>query len=66
MQTIKIYSDTPIDNLTIKNIIDIFKVSKCPNESMFFSIENFKGFDGKNILLGAGDRFLEVIYVDET
>lgn len=64
MQTIKIYSDTPIDNLTIKQVIDIFKVSRCPNESLWHSIPRFKSFDGEIVQIGEGNRFMETIFIE--
>lgn len=61
---IKIQSDKPIDGLTLKNIIDIFKVSKCPNESLFHSIKDFKSFNGNTVQIGNGNIFFEVVNVE--
>lgn len=61
---IKIQSDAPIDGLTLKNIIDIFKVSKCPNESMFFSTPRFKFFKNGVVQIGDGNKFFEVINLE--
>lgn len=63
---VKIQSDKPVDGLTLKNIIDIFKVSKCPNESLFNSIKDFKYFDGNTVQIGNGKNFFEVINVEVT
>ena len=62
---VKILSDSPLDNLTLKKILDIFSESLCPNESMFFSIDNFTSFDGKIIKLGVTGRFTETLYIKE-
>lgn len=61
---IKIQSDTPIDNLTIKQVIDIFKVSQCPNESLWHSIPRFNFFNGEIVQIGEGNRFMETIYIE--
>ena len=61
----KIYSDRPVKLDTIKKLVDIFRKSNCPNDSMFNSIENFKGFDGRNILLGTGNGFLTVLQINK-
>lgn len=61
---LKIQSDKPLDGLTLKNILDIFKNSNCPNESLANSVVGFKFFDGKVIQIGNGNKFFEVINLE--
>lgn len=54
---IKIQSDKPIGGLTLYKIIDIFKVSQCPNESLRASIPEFTSFKDGVVTLGEGGIF---------
>lgn len=55
MLTIK--SDRPITDERITQLIDILKVSQCPNESMFNSFDDFVSFKDDVITFGTGEGF---------
>lgn len=61
---LNIYSDRPLGVHDFKTIADIFRESKCPNESMFYSLAGFKKFDGKNIFVGTAKPFVSEIYIE--
>ena len=59
---IKIQSGEEISADTIQKVKDIFAESKCPNESLYHTFDDFTGFDGKVIQFGEGDNY--VVYVE--
>ena len=59
---IKIQSSEEISADTIQKVKDIFAESKCPNESLYYTFDDFTGFNGKVIQFGEGDKY--VAYVD--
>ncbi|MBQ3433803.1 MAG: hypothetical protein IJG24_02015 [Selenomonadaceae bacterium] len=61
MLTIK--SGEPITDETLAKIKDIFRESKCPNESLSKTFDNFSWFKDKIIQFGEGENFVEYISV---
>ena len=57
MKMIDINSDRALTQEELQKIQSIFQQSKCPNESLISSIDNCKGFDGQQVLIGAGGVF---------
>lgn len=63
MLTIK--SGEPITDETLAKIKDIFRESKCPNESLSKTFDNFSWFKDKIIQFGEGENFVEYISVKD-
>ena len=59
-----VQSGEPITDERIAQIKDIFRVSKCPAESLKFSFDDYKYFNGKVIQFGEGENFQEYISVE--
>ena len=54
---LEIRSGKPISEITIKKIKQIFEESKCPNESMRNSIEDFAFYNGFVVQLNSGEYY---------
>ena len=61
---VKIQSGEYISEETLEKIKDILHNSRCPNESLKNSVENFSFFDGKTIQLSDGENFVEYVEVE--
>lgn len=60
--TLQILSDKPITPELTDKIADIFKNSKCPNESLTNSFENFHSFDGRSVVVfGQGKPYSAIL-----
>lgn len=64
MKTIKIQSGKEISEDTVQKIKGIFTESKCPNESLYRTFDDFTSFVGEVVQFGEGDQFVEYISVD--
>lgn len=60
-----VQSGEPITDETLAKIKDIFRESKCPNESLSKTFDNFSRFNGKVIQFGDGENFTEYISVKD-
>ena len=60
---ITIQSGEPITDEMIEKVKGIFKESKCPNESLSKTFENFSWLKDKIIQFGEGENFTEYISV---
>lgn len=63
MRMIDVNSDRALTQLELQKIQSIFHESQCPNESLINSIEDCKGFDGEQVLVGCGGQFTAHIEV---
>ena len=62
--TIEVRSGKPIEQATLAKIKDIFKESKCPNESLKNSIPEFTKYDEHGVVeLAVGDAYREHIEI---
>lgn len=52
-----IKSDRSITDERITQLIDILKMSQCPNESMLNSFDDFTSFKDDVIMFGTGEGF---------
>ena len=60
-----VQSGEPITDETLAKIKDIFRESKCPNESLSKTFDDFRWFNGKVIQFGEGENFTEYISVED-
>lgn len=63
MRMIDINSDRALTQTELLKIQEIFQHSKCPNESLINSIDDCKGFNGEQVLVGVGGAFTSHIEV---
>ena len=63
MRMIDVNSDRALTQIELQKIQSIFQESKCPNESLINSIEDYKGFHGEQVLVGKGGQFTAHIEV---
>jgi len=61
---IKIQSGEKISDDTIQKVRDIFAESKCPNESLYHTFDDFTSFDGEVVQFGEGDIYVAYIEVN--
>ena len=68
--TVEVRSGKPIEQATLAKIKDIFKESKCPNESLQYSVPEFTRYtenavgDNRGIVeLAVGDTYREHIEI---
>lgn len=66
MRSIVLKSNEPITDEMLVKIKDIFRESKCPNESLSKTFYSFSWFKGNVIQFGEGENFTEYITVDST
>ena len=60
-----VQSGEPISDDVLGKVKDIFRESKCPNESLSKTFDDFRWFNGKVIQFGEGENFTEYISVED-
>ena len=60
-----VQSGEPISDEVLGKVKDIFRESKCQNESLSKTFDDFRWFNGKVIQFGEGENFTEYISVED-